>query len=646
MKKAMFFSILSTCLLLCAENIYAPGYKVEYNIGDVHYLFGLADIKFHLEMVGKNGTRKTVWTTRGDGDLPLTGTGFMTIIHIYASPLGADGKAYLATVYDLWNMNTSMEVAEISKDGVKSWHYFIGGESPKHIERIVLGKEGTLLMLAESKGEVNPDGGGIRVFTADHVLETGRANHVRNYLHTPPSLCGAIEKLRPDEEFLRDYGTVGKDEFAESFGEYPLKAVLYKYIYSKYIHVESPGVVPPLEKIDRILSKVIAKDELKVSDEELDRIAETLRPLLHKNIKYIDRKYAEPIPGSDTYYGFAHWRQRTLLRNIIAVIHHYSCDELLAKPLDVKIVDRRRRMAWEIEAMEKDKRRFLSVKTLFTEEEIKKVFAEPNPADFKDSLSLARAYDFAGCFRKALETYRKCDSIQGRFELGRLLMAGRPGIAADPEEARRIFTEIEEDVSVMQEPSPELLCLAGRACLEMCIERQPATEKLRRRGGSYLERALSGGFADARYYLARYGFRSFIDDDAREVERKAASQELRTWIKLLCNPSIEGRFNDKEEERDFCRKAILEEHSVSALCWLGECHLGEVFDDEGRMHCFGESVVEWDREKALFWISKAADRGFERAEWLMGKFFKEDWKKRQDGHQGHFKASLPWFAPF
>ncbi len=622
MKKIFTLLTLLVNVFLLAENIYAPGYRKDFEIGDVHYIFEKDDFfhgDFHLDLIAKDGSRKMVWQPKGDGS-GWSGTGQNVLFHIYASGIADNQKAYMATSRDI--ENPLMELAEISKDGVKLWDYCLGAKPDRKIERIVFGKDGALLMLPENNGDVNLAGGGIRVFANDHVLETGRAAYLKNYLHTPPGLCDAIERLRMDDKFLSDYATVGKDEYSEKIGESPLNTVLYKYIYCKYIHSELQGVVPPMEKIDEILSKVIAKDEVNVSDEELSRIAETLRPLLHKDVKYIDKKYSEWIPGSETYYGLVHWRQKTLLRNMIALIHHYSCDELLTKPLDIKIVDKRRKMAWEIEAMEKEKRRFRSVKTLFTEEETNKVFTEPNPADFKDGLSLARAYNFSGNYVKAMETYRKCDSLQARFELGCMLKTGRPGIAAAPDEADIIFKEIEEDVSVMQEPSSELLCLAGCAVLERHSDKWDVMEKLRRTGKKYLDRAVAGGNADAMFFFCYYKVNSVYYEHFSEVERNAVSQEVKINVKLYYNSRVEHGFMDREEERDFCRQAIFNGHSVSALCWLGECYLGRTYDDKGHQVEYGRPIVEQDMEKARFWISKAAERGFMRANWLLDKYFK------------------------
>lgn len=227
MKKLVLIPLIFVCLQLCAENIYAPGYKVEYDIGGVHYLFegddsflvkSLEYRDFHLDVVKKDGTRNSVWKPKGQGN-PKSGTGFMVIFHIYASQVGAEGKAYMATAYSV--RNTFMELAEITKNGVKAWDYFIGELPGVKIERIVFGKEGTLLMLAERNGEVILDGKGIRMSTNDHVLERGRAEHLRNYPHTPPELCDTIERIKPDDEYLSDYGTVGRDEYSELRGGVP-----------------------------------------------------------------------------------------------------------------------------------------------------------------------------------------------------------------------------------------------------------------------------------------------------------------------------------------------------------------------------------------------------------------------------------------
>ena len=374
MKKKIIIFMFLVCGMLFAVDIYAPGYKVDFRIGDLHYLFERSDSFlgfFHLDLLDKDGTRKTVWKPRGHGHNLMSGTGRGLIFHIYASEVWSGQKAFMMTSYDL--EKPSMEFAEISKEGVRTWDYFPVFRPDENIERIVFGKEGTLLMLPESDGAVNSNKWGFRVFMNGYAVEPGPAGFLRDYVHTPPGICCLIQLFKVDDDFLSDYRTVGRDEFSKEYG--PCLVVLYKYIYSKYIHDKVRGGMPTLEQIDEILAKIISKDELKVSDEELVHIAKVLRPIMTENVLFVDKQYMEQPQDGGIQLGFipewkkgmtkeeasavarqlrehSRWRETSKLRNVIALIHHYSCDELLREPLEIKIVKKRLNLALDIKAVE------------------------------------------------------------------------------------------------------------------------------------------------------------------------------------------------------------------------------------------------------------------------------------------------------
>ena len=73
------------------------------------------------------------------------------------------------------------------------------------------------------------------------------------------------------------------------------------------------------------------------------------------------------------------------------------------------------------------------------------------------------AYDWDEKFSDAMKCFEQDSSLKSKFMLAMYYKTGRPDIPKDSVKANAVFNEIIGDVSNKSAPTPEMLCIAGRA---------------------------------------------------------------------------------------------------------------------------------------------------------------------------------------
>ena len=258
------------------------------------------------------------------------------------------------------------------------------------------------------------------------------------------------------------------------------------------------------------------------------------------------------------------------------------------------------------EEMERRKREFLDSqprKELFSENELKELFTEPDYTRITDLLQLARAYDWFGKYPEALAALKSAEGMAAKFELGYFLKHGRPGVSPDMEKANRLFAEIVSAIEKMGGlPSPEDYCLAGRASSEYTPENWDEKDRWKRRAASFFQKAISEGYRPA-YFYSQYYLRHSSDNDPQKLLKVLPSDnlEINAFIGALAglNPRFKTQRNrDKNLE---AVKAAIHAHSNLAQAMLGMLYLHSKTDPN--------AFLRHNPRKAKFWLQRAADRG-------------------------------------
>ena len=258
------------------------------------------------------------------------------------------------------------------------------------------------------------------------------------------------------------------------------------------------------------------------------------------------------------------------------------------------------------EELERRKREFLASqprKELFTENELKELFTEPDYTRITNPLQLARAYDWFGKYPEALATLKSAEGMAAKFELGRFLKHGRPGVSPDIGKANKIFAEIVFSIERMSRlPSPDDYCLAGRASSEYTPENWDEKVRWKRRAASFFQKAISEGYRPA-YFYSQYYLRHSSDNDPQKLLKALPSDnlEINAFIGALAglNPRFKTQRNrDKNLE---AIKAAIHAHSNLAQGMLGMLYLHSETDPN--------AFLRYNPRKAEFWLRRAAERG-------------------------------------
>ena len=121
------------------------------------------------------------------------------------------------------------------------------------------------------------------------------------------------------------------------------------------------------------------------------------------------------------------------------------------------------------EEMERRKAEYLAnlpKDNIFTDDEFKALFPDVEYGKIADLYERGMAYDWDEKFSDAMKCFEQDSSLKSKLMLAMYYKTGRPDIPKDSVKANAIFNEIIGDVSNQSAPTPEMLCIAGRACME------------------------------------------------------------------------------------------------------------------------------------------------------------------------------------
>lgn len=258
------------------------------------------------------------------------------------------------------------------------------------------------------------------------------------------------------------------------------------------------------------------------------------------------------------------------------------------------------------EEMERRKREFLAsqpLKELFSAAELEELFAEPDYARLTDPLQLARAYDWAGKYPEALAAFEKADGIEAKFELGCFLKHGRPGIPADKKRANELFAEIATSGDLKSGiPTAMEYCLAGRASSEYIPENWDETVRWRKRAAGFFQKSIAQGYRPACYY-SQYYLRHSSDKNPQELMKALPSDnpEVNAFIGALAGMNQSSKEPRNRDKNLAAIKAGIQAYNNVAQCALGMLYLHSETDPN--------AFLRHNRQKAKFWLQRAADRG-------------------------------------
>ena len=255
--------------------------------------------------------------------------------------------------------------------------------------------------------------------------------------------------------------------------------------------------------------------------------------------------------------------------------------------------------------------------SVFTEEELKELLAEPDPSKFKSSAELGMAYDWCGKFAEAKVELEKDGTPLGRFELGRFLMAGRPGIPADRDRANSILEKL---VNEMEEREDELTAaeclLAGRACHEIRPRKSTQWAHWTELGDEFLRQAVDLGEKAGHYYIQHYR-RMKPEKKLDEIWKALPTDDIEARAGLA---GYAGHMQQFRKHRDQERHLQDLKTAVQARCNRAQYWLGLLYSmgvgEPGK-------YLKHNNEKARFWLKRAAERGDWEAQFLLSTLPKQ-----------------------
>jgi TPR repeat protein len=260
--------------------------------------------------------------------------------------------------------------------------------------------------------------------------------------------------------------------------------------------------------------------------------------------------------------------------------------------------------------MERRKREFLAAQPreeLFSALELKDLFTEPDYAKITDQLKLARTYDWFGKYQETLITLEKAPGLEARFELGRFLRHGRPGVTANKVRANELFAKIVSTVNAQgKEAKPEDICLAGRASSEYIPKNWDETVLWRKRAAEFFQKAIEQGYRPA-YYYSQYYLRHSSDKNPLELLKALPTDNLETnaFVGALAGMNRNLKLPRDRDKNLASVKAGIQAYNTVAQCALGMLYLHSATDPN--------AFLRYNPSKAKFWLQRAAERGDEDA---------------------------------
>ena len=249
---------------------------------------------------------------------------------------------------------------------------------------------------------------------------------------------------------------------------------------------------------------------------------------------------------------------------------------------------------------------------LLTDDEVEELLADPDPSQLKTPVELGLAYDWVGRFAEAKAELEKDRTPQGRFELGRFLVAGRPGMPADrPRGNSRlegVVNELEERANTLTASE----CLLGaRACLAMELELVKEWRKCQRISelcANFCEKAIGMGENAGHYYLELAlrrpprprGFRQ----DVERFWRAFPSDDPEACTQAILYCATEAKYMDR---RDIVPHLKMLKNAIWARNNRAQYVLGMLYLYGGSSH--GHAYLSRDVDRARFWLTRAAERG-------------------------------------
>ncbi|MEI3038811.1 MAG: hypothetical protein V8T90_07030 [Victivallales bacterium] len=276
----------------------------------------------------------------------------------------------------------------------------------------------------------------------------------------------------------------------------------------------------------------------------------------------------------------------------------YLCSPVLSKrgwfdPLPPEELERRKR---EFQASQ-------PLTELFSAVELKTLFTELDYSKITDPLKLARTYDWFGKYSEALATLEKADGAEAKFELGRFLKHGRPGVQADKRKANKLFSEIVSSIKTKDSASsPEDYCLAGRASNEYIPGNWNETVHWKKLAADFFQKAMGQEYRPA-YYYSQYYLRHSSDKNSQELLKALPSNnlEINAFIGALAGMNQGSKESRNRDKNLAAIKAGIQAHNNVSQCALGMLYLHSETDPN--------AFLRHNRQKAKFWLQRAAERG-------------------------------------
>ena len=259
------------------------------------------------------------------------------------------------------------------------------------------------------------------------------------------------------------------------------------------------------------------------------------------------------------------------------------------------------------EEMERRKAEYLANRpkdNIFTDDEFKALFPDVEYGKIADLYERGMAYDWDEKFSDAMKCFEQDSSLKSKLMLAMYYKTGRPDIPKDSVKANAIFNEIIGDVSNQSAPTPEMLCIAGRACMEFVSTDFYEIQEYQKKATEFFKESIEQGYAAAAFY-PQYYIKNNSKFQPRELieianEKNCLGTEvLAAGMALLRNPAFKN-YRNKQENLLTIKKGI------QAHIPLAEYILGELFYLDAANP---DLALKPNRELALFWMKRAANHG-------------------------------------
>ncbi len=259
------------------------------------------------------------------------------------------------------------------------------------------------------------------------------------------------------------------------------------------------------------------------------------------------------------------------------------------------------------EEMERRKAEYLAnlpKDNIFTDDEFKALFPEVEYDKIADLYERGMAYDWDEKFSDAMKCFEQESSLKSKLMLAMYYKTGRPDIPKDSVKANAVFNEIIGDVSNKSAPTPEMLCIAGRACMEFVSTEFSEIQEYQNKANNFFKESIEQGYAAAafypQYYIRNNG--KFQPRELLEIANKnncLDTEVLAAGMALFRNPVFRN-YRNKQENLLTIKKGI------QAHIPLAEYILGELFYLDAANP---DLALKPNRELALFWMKRAANHG-------------------------------------